>query len=140
MAAGLKPKALSARERRFASFSQTSQQNKLRLLLSVVRNQVGPCSLRFPPLSGGPLFFSTYAPATWPILGLSRRWLDNCNPLRKSRRRLENRLVRNRFSRHRRWNWRAAFGFLSAGGLGVTSLKELTPPRLRPLSQRSLSL
>src|SRR5436309_13800933 len=93
MAAGLKPKALSARERRFASFSQTSQQNKLRLLLSVVRNQVGPCSLRFPPLSGGPLFFSTYAPSTWPILGLSRQCLDNCNPLRKSRRRLENRLV-----------------------------------------------
>src|SRR5437763_13661425 len=102
MAAGLKPKALSARERRFASFSQTSQQNKLRLLLSVVRNRVGPCSLRLPRLSGGPLFFSTYAPPTRPVTGLSRQCLDHCKPLRKSRRRLENRLVRNRFSLHRR--------------------------------------
>src|SRR5438067_2088498 len=41
MAAGLKPKARLAMARRFVSFCQTSQQNKLRLLLSVVRNQVG---------------------------------------------------------------------------------------------------
>src|SRR5205823_14059903 len=38
MAAGLKPKAPLARAQSFESFSQTSQQNKLRALLSVVRH------------------------------------------------------------------------------------------------------